>query len=353
MKKVLILNTSHNDLRLILALKEMGFYVVSIGNRPGLVGEKYVNQYIQMDYSCKEEVLALSRKLNIDAICACCNDIGVITAAYVAEEMGLPGHDSYENTLIMHHKDRFKKFARDTIMGYYERDCDYKILTYVDSIGCIRCHLSFSAWKPFIELLKDTCPSCNVLFFIHPMSRKNIEYLLTKEGFDYPVCIDEHDSINKLNHFPIETIFQTFLLDKNNRVVAIGNPIHNPKIKELYLNIITGKKSLLKEIDSRTLTTVVLSTYQFNIGTFNWGKKQFVEFSFTNSGDNPFVVEEIYTPCGCTSVEYSKEPVQPGGNLKVKVEYQAEHSGHFDKTITVYCNAEGSPFHLKISGNAK
>ena len=163
----------------------------------------------------------------------------------------------------------------------------------------------------------------------------------------------EHDSINKLNHFPIETIFQTFLLDKNNRVVAIGNPIHNPKIKELYLNIITGKKSLLKEIDSRTPTTVVLSTYQFNIGTFNWGKKQFVEFSFTNSGDNPFVVEEIYTPCGCTTVEYSKEPVQPGGNLKVKVEYQAEHSGHFDKTITVYCNAEGSPFHLKISGNAK
>lgn len=119
----------------------------------------------------------------------------------------------------------FTKFARDTIMGYYERDCDYKILTYVDSIGCMRCHLSFSAWKPFIELLKDTCPSCNVLFFIHPMSRKNIEYLLTKEGFDYPVCIDEHDSINKLNHFPIETIFQTFLLDKNNRVVAIGNPI--------------------------------------------------------------------------------------------------------------------------------
>lgn len=47
----------------------------------------------------------------------------------------------------------FTKFARDTIMGYYERDCDYKILTYVDSIGCMRCHLSFSAWKPFIELL--------------------------------------------------------------------------------------------------------------------------------------------------------------------------------------------------------
>ena len=108
---------------------------------------------------------------------------------------------------------------------------------------------------------------------------------------------------------------------------------------------------LVERIEAGSNRTVLSN--QFNIGTFNWGKKQFVEFSFTNSGDNPFVVEEIYTPCGCTTVEYSKEPVQPGGNLKVKVEYQAEHSGHFDKTITVYCNAEGSPFHLKISGNAK
>mgnify|MGYP001500295615 CR=1 FL=1 len=90
MKKVLILNTSHNDLRLILALKEMGFYVVSIGNRPGLVGEKYVNQYIQMDYSCKEEVLALSRKLNIDAICACCNDIGVIQLLMLRKKWDFP-----------------------------------------------------------------------------------------------------------------------------------------------------------------------------------------------------------------------------------------------------------------------
>lgn len=111
-KKVLILNTSHNDLRLILALKKTGNYVVSVGNQPGLVGEKYVDKYIRLDYSDKEKVLELAKKLKIDAICSCCNDFGVITAAYIAEQMGLPGYDTYENTLIMHHKDRFKSFSK-------------------------------------------------------------------------------------------------------------------------------------------------------------------------------------------------------------------------------------------------
>lgn len=36
--------------------------------------------------------------------------------------------------------------------------------------------------------------------------------------------------------------FQTLLLDRNNRIVAIGNPVHNPKIKDLYLKIIQGKR---------------------------------------------------------------------------------------------------------------
>lgn len=112
-KRVLILNTSHNDLRQILALKELGYYVIATGNQPGLMGEKYVDKYVQADYSNKEKILELAKSLDVEAICACCNDFGVITASYVAEKMGLPGHDTYENALIMHHKDRFKQFAKE------------------------------------------------------------------------------------------------------------------------------------------------------------------------------------------------------------------------------------------------
>lgn len=113
MKKVLILNTSLNEIRMMKALKRMGFYIIATGGLTGQPGEKFCDKYIPMDYSDKEGILQLAQSLKIDAICACCNDFGVITAAYVAEKLGLPGHDTYENALIMHHKDKFKQFAEN------------------------------------------------------------------------------------------------------------------------------------------------------------------------------------------------------------------------------------------------
>ncbi|WP_373758627.1 DUF1573 domain-containing protein, partial [Bacteroides heparinolyticus] len=54
-----------------------------------------------------------------------------------------------------------------------------------------------------------------------------------------------------------------------------------------------------------------------------------------------------------TTVTYSKEPVQPGKEIVLEVSYKAEHPEHFNKTITVYCNAEISPLVLQINGDAK
>ena len=98
--KALLLCASHNDLGLVGALRKLGYEILVTGNVPGQPGEKYADQYIQMDYSDKEAILRLARKEKIDVICQCCNDFGVYTAAYVAEKLGLPGYDSYETTLM-------------------------------------------------------------------------------------------------------------------------------------------------------------------------------------------------------------------------------------------------------------
>lgn len=113
MKKVLLLCTSHNDLGLVRALRKLGFYIVATGNRENSPGERWVDKYIKADYSDKELILSIAKEEKIDAICQCCNDFGVYTAAYVAEQLGLPGYDSYETTLILHNKDKFKRFARE------------------------------------------------------------------------------------------------------------------------------------------------------------------------------------------------------------------------------------------------
>ncbi len=112
MKKALLLNASHNDLGLIRALRKLGFYIITTGIWENLPGQKFVDEYIKADYSDKELILSIAKENKIDAICPCCNDFGVYTAAYVAEKLKLGEYDSYRTTCILHNKDKFKAFAK-------------------------------------------------------------------------------------------------------------------------------------------------------------------------------------------------------------------------------------------------
>lgn len=111
-KKLLIAGGGYADIPLIIAAKSLGFYVITSGNREADLGHRYSDKCCLEDFSNKDAMLNLAQKLEIDAICASCNDFSAITSAYIAEKMGLPGHDSYETTLLIHHKDQYRKFAQ-------------------------------------------------------------------------------------------------------------------------------------------------------------------------------------------------------------------------------------------------
>lgn len=108
----LLLCATHNDLGLVRALRKLGYYIIATGNKIDTLGKRWVDKWLPIDYSDKEKILEIAKKYEINAICQCCNDFGVYTAAYVAEQLGLPGYDSYENTVILHNKDKFKKLAK-------------------------------------------------------------------------------------------------------------------------------------------------------------------------------------------------------------------------------------------------
>lgn len=109
-EKVLILNGSFCEIPLIEEAKRMGYYFITTGNMPDLIGHKYSDEYIPADYSDKDAVLKLVKDNKIDHIISCANDFGVLTAAYVAEKMGWKGHDTYENAKTLHLKDLFKEY---------------------------------------------------------------------------------------------------------------------------------------------------------------------------------------------------------------------------------------------------
>lgn len=246
----------------------------------------------------------------------------------------------------------FTLWGKDTIETSFLQ-APFKIVSYVDSIGCTSCKLKILDWKAYISELnlkfQDNVP---VFLIFQSNKTEEITFILKRDKFNYPVYIDENDEFNKLNHFPSDMSFQTFLVDSDNRVVAIGNPVLNPKIKELYFKIIQGKLSKSGERE-KIVTEVEVKDKSIFLGKFGWQQEQQAEFVLTNGGVNPLVVDNVTTSCGCTSIDYSKEPVRPGCSVSLNVKYKAEHPEHFDKTITVYCNAKSSPIVLRIIGDAE
>lgn len=239
----------------------------------------------------------------------------------------------------------FTRFASDTT-NFVIPTSDYKVLVFVDSIGCTSCKLQLSRWKEFIRYT-DSISQKNIpfLFFFQFDDQWEIHSLLIRENFDKPICLDRSDSLNQLNHFPKDIRFQVFLLDKNNKVVVIGNPVHNPNVKELYWEEISRKQPV-----APIQTTVKVEKESLLLETIPLGKSKDTLFTLVNTGDQPLVIIDVTTTCGCAQTLFDKHPVQPGESLHIKVGVTPENKGLFDETITVKCNTN-QLIKLNIRGN--
>ena len=113
MKKVLITVGGYSEIPLIKALHSMGYYVISVGNNEESLGHQYSDKYIKGDFSDKELIFNIAKDEQVDGIVSGCNDFATLSSAYAAEKLGLPGHDTYENAQIIHHKDKFMKLAHE------------------------------------------------------------------------------------------------------------------------------------------------------------------------------------------------------------------------------------------------
>ena len=84
-KKYLFVNGSFNEIPLIKAAHNLGFYVITSGNDPKGEGHPFSDEYSPTDYSNPENIYNLAKEKKVDAICSCGNDFGAISASYAAE----------------------------------------------------------------------------------------------------------------------------------------------------------------------------------------------------------------------------------------------------------------------------
>ena len=110
MKKLLLLGGARYLLPVIEAAHKLGIYVITCDYLPDNIAHKYSDEYCNVSIIDKEKTLVAAQKLNIDGIMSFACDPGVVTAAYVAEQMGLPNVGPYESVCILQNKGKFREF---------------------------------------------------------------------------------------------------------------------------------------------------------------------------------------------------------------------------------------------------
>ncbi len=112
-RKLLLLGGSRYALPVIEAAHKLGVYVITCDYLPDNIAHKYSDEYCNISIIDKDAVLEAARNLGVDGIMSFACDPGVVTAAYVAEKLGLPSCGSYESVCILQNKGRFRKFLAD------------------------------------------------------------------------------------------------------------------------------------------------------------------------------------------------------------------------------------------------
>lgn len=97
-----------------------------------------------------------------------------------------------------------------------------------------------------------------------------------------------------------------------------------------------------KAYETRQADTASISFNEttHDYGTIKKGSDGSCVFTFTNSGKIPLVLSNVQASCGCTTPYWPKTPVAPGKSGEIKIEYNTGNVGAFQKTITVYSNAQ-------------
>lgn len=96
----------------------------------------------------------------------------------------------------------------------------------------------------------------------------------------------------------------------------------------------------------------VEETHEF--GNLKEGPQAQVDFVFTNAGKEPLIIQNCSASCGCTTPDWTKEPIMPGQKGKITVKYNTEgRVGSFNKTVYIASNAvsEKERYEIYIKGN--
>lgn len=122
---------------------------------------------------------------------------------------------------------------------------ELKLVHYIDSDRCSSCYLQKIACNSNLNRLEKESKGKFVNIFIAAPTEKGMKKLLSlREEKILPsvVFVDTARVFINMNSFiPSESIYHTFLLDYNNKVVSVGNPLYSKELDEMFVRVFNKK----------------------------------------------------------------------------------------------------------------
>ena len=183
----------------------------------------------------------------------------------------------------------------------------------------------------------------------------DVRRLLWRDNYaGLTMWIDEADSLNRLNGFPEIGALQTFLVDGENRVLAIGDPAVNPRVMRLFVDVLRSDSVMARsERQHEALTELMVDAEERELGAVAAGDTVRCSFVVRNVGAEAFVAEGVVSSCDCTRARLLADTIRPGGSAILEVEFsEAEAVSDFVRTVSVFGNTPRE-LTVEISGTVK
>jgi hypothetical protein len=102
--------------------------------------------------------------------------------------------------------------------------------------------------------------------------------------------------------------------------------------------------------NDKPFAKIQFDTTVHDYGKIKKGSNGDCVFKYKNVGNDVLFITRVAKSCGCTTPEYSREPLMPGQTAEIKVGYDTNILGKFNKKITVFSNAVNNSVILTIKG---
>lgn len=135
--------------------------------------------------------------------------------------------------------------GKDTLSLHGKINPNFKLVVFLDTVACSSCELkAMYMWNEMLDKTKMYAPELSVYFIFLPLNKDLDSFYFTMRTMSpsLPIYVDTAGVFIRENpHIPRESVYHTFLLDKDNRVVLVGNPSRSEKIAEMFWQIVEEK----------------------------------------------------------------------------------------------------------------